>query len=232
MYSEKQSTSDIVYKAIEKKILDQDWRPGEKISSEKQLSLEFGVSRVSVREATEKMVALNVLSKKQGGGTFVNELSASIYLNGLIPMILLEKDNLMDILEFRRVLEVESAKMCAERRDEKIVEKLEECYQEMCLHQNKSKSFSYADYNFHMTIARGTGNSLIIKINSILTDLWKFHQIELNKFLGPKGGVHEHKKILDAIRDGDSELASLYMKRHIDRTINEINEIKNLKVEE
>ncbi|HYE10202.1 MAG TPA: FadR/GntR family transcriptional regulator [Patescibacteria group bacterium] len=224
----KQNTSDMVYKVIEEKILNQDWTPGTKITSENQLAQDLGVSRISVREAIEKMVALNVLTKKQGEGTFVNELSASIYLNGLIPMILLEKDNLIDILEFRRVIEVDSARLCAERCDEEDIELLEECYAEMYLNKDASENFAYSDYNFHMAIARGSGNSLIIKVNSILTDLWKFHQREINKYLGPKGGLHEHRKILDAIKDHDAELAALFMKRHIERTLNDIRKIKEL----
>jgi len=222
----KVNTSDIVYKVIEEKILKQEWIPGMKIASENQLAQELGVSRISVREAIEKMVALNVLSKKQGEGTFVNELSASIYLNSLIPMILLEKDNLIDILEFRKVIEVESARLCAERCNPEVIVYLEKCYEQMLDHKNEPAIFSEADYNFHIGIARGTNNSLVIKMNSILTDLWKFHQRETNKYLGPYGGLYEHKKILDAIKEKDVELAGIFMRRHIERTLNDIRSIK------
>jgi DNA-binding FadR family transcriptional regulator len=226
MERRKLNTSDIVYRTIEEKILKQEWTQGMKIASENQLAQDLGVSRISVREAIEKMVALNVLSKRQGEGTFVNELSPSIYLNNLIPMILLEKDNLIDILEFRRLMEVDSARLCAEKCDDETIEFLEECYEEMCNSKDEPLNFTYADYNFHMGIARGTGNSLIIKVNSILMDLWKFHQQEINRYLGPYGGLHEHKKILDAIKDRDPDLAALFMRRHIERTLTEIRRIK------
>lgn len=220
------NASELVYKTIEERILNKEWTPGMKIASENQLAQELGVSRISVREAIEKLVALNVLSKKQGEGTFVNELSPSMYLNSLIPMILLEKDNLLDILEFRKMMEVDSARICAERCSSDTIEHLERCYQDMCTYKDEPQKFTYADYDFHMSIAKGTGNSLIIKVNSILTDLWKFHQREINKYLGPKGGLYEHKKIIDAIKERDAELAALFMKRHIERTINEIKSIK------
>lgn len=220
------SASEIVYRAIEEKILSKEWTSGMKIASENQLSQELGVSRMSVREAIEKMVALNVLTKRQGEGTFVSELSASIYLNGLIPMILLGKDNLLDVLEFRLVIEVDSARLCAERCDDITIAELEKAYEMMCDNKNKSPEFSNADYVFHMEIAKGTKNSLIIKVNSILTDIWKFQQSEINKYLGPQGGVLEHKKIIEAIKQRDPELAALFMKRHIQRTIDEIRAIK------
>ena len=225
MNNKRTNASDMVYRLIEEKILSQEYMPGMKIASENQLAQELCVSRMSVREAIEKMVALDVLTKRQGEGTFVNQLSAATYLNGLIPMILLDKDNLLDILEFRQVIEVDSTRLCAERCDKEVIDSLEKCYKDMCMYQNEQDKFANADYCFHMHIARGTGNSLLIKVNSILTDLWKFHQRELNRFLGPQGGINEHRKILDAIKDKDTELAGLFMQRHISRTLREIRSI-------
>ncbi|MCC5910375.1 MAG: FadR family transcriptional regulator [Clostridiaceae bacterium] len=225
------NTSEIVYKTIEEKIFNKEWTPGMKIASENQLSQDLGVSRMSVREAIEKMVALNILTKKQGEGTFVNELSPSIYLNSLIPMILLNKDNLLDVLEFRKVIEVDSAELCAERCDEKTIKNLEECFQIMCENKNQSPEFVQADYQFHMEIAKGVKNSLITKVSSILTDIWKFQQKEINRYLGPSGGLQEHGKILDAIKGRDAELAAVFMERHILRTYDEILDIKKKEAE-
>lgn len=222
----KLNASEKVYKIIEGKILNKEWTPGMKIDSENKLAKELEVSRMSVREAMEKLVALNVLTKKQGEGTFVNELTPSMYLNGLIPMILLDKDNLIDILEFRKIIEVDSARLCAERCNEEDLEALEKCYEDMVKYKDDPDNFYKADYNFHMAIAHGTKNSLIVKVNSIMTDLLMFHQKEIHQYLGPKGGIKEHIEILNAMKSRDSEIVSLLMRRHIDRTLNEIISIK------
>ncbi len=221
----KENASGRVYKIIKNKILNQEWKPGMKISSENKLSKELGVSRMSVREAMEKLVALDVLRKKQGEGTFVNDLSPSIYLNGLIPMILLDKDSLIDILEFRLIIEVDSAKLCASRCTESDIYSMEECYQQMIENRENPKEFYKSDYNFHMAIAKATKNSLIIKVNSIMTDLLMFHQKEIHTKLGPEGGLKEHLKILTAIKERDSELAAFFMKRHIHRTLKDIGSL-------
>jgi len=226
---DKLNASEKVYKIIENKILNKEWTPGMKIDSENKLSKELGVSRMSVREAMEKLVALNVLTKKQGEGTFVNDLNPSIYLNGLIPMILLDKDNLIDILEFRKIIEVDSAKLCTERCDEEDIRVIEQYYEDMQNYKDIPDKFYKADYNFHMAIAKGTKNSLIIKVNSIMTDLLMFHQKEIHQYLGPFGGKKKNIKILDAIKTRDSELASLFMRRHIQRTL---DDIKKMKMEE
>jgi DNA-binding FadR family transcriptional regulator len=223
---EKMNASEKAYRIIESKILSGEWTPGMKISSENQLSKKLGVSRMSVREAMEKLVALNVLTKKQGEGTFVNDLNPSMYLNGLIPMILLDKDNLIDILEFRMIIEVDSVRLCAQRCDDETIKKMEKCYDDMQRFKDQPEKFYMADFNFHIAIAEGTKNSLIIKVNSIMTDLLKFHQKEIHEYLGPQGGLDEHIKILEAMKERDAELASLFMRRHIKRTLDEIRKIK------
>lgn len=217
--------SEKVYQSIVNKILNEDWVPGAKITSENQLSKELGVSRMSVREAMEKLVALNVLQKKKGGGTYVNDLKPSMYLNGLIPMILLNKDNLQDILEFRMIIEVDSARICAERCDKEHISLMKKYYEEMHKYKDQPESFYEADFNFHMAIAKGTKNSLIIKVNDIMTDLLMFHHKQIHQYLGPHGGLKEHVNIINAIETRDGELASLFMKRHIKRTLDEIRQI-------
>ena len=223
---EKLYLSDQVYTYIKEKIYSQEWEIGMKIDSENTISKNLGVSRVSVREAIEKLVALNVLRKKQGEGTFVNELSPSMYLNGLIPMILMDKDNFIDVLDFRKMVEVDSVRLCAERCDDEDIKALEKSYQNMIKYQDDPEKFYKADYNFHMAIAKGTKNSLIIKVNSIMTDLLMHHQKEIHNYLGPKGGLDQHGRILNALKERDSELAMLYMRRHIERTIRDIKDVK------
>lgn len=219
---EQKNPGKIAYDFIEENIIKNRWTPGMKITSENQMASDLGISRASVREAIEKLVALNVLHKRKGGGTFVNELSPSIYLNGLLPMLLIDSDKLIDILVFRRIIETESAMLCAQNAEDSLLNKLEECYEAMKNSIDDREKFSYYDYKFHYYISEGTKNSLIIKINTILTDLLKHHQKQLNISLGSDSGVKDHKKILDALKDRDGELVSLYMRRHLTRTIDEI----------
>lgn len=215
-------TSDKVLEKIEEKIFSGEWKPGQKIMSETQLAKELNVSRVSVREAMEKLSTLNIVSKKQGGGTFVTDLSPAVYLNSLIPMIMLDRDNYIDILEFRLITEPEIARLCAERCSDELIEEIEGCYEAMLRCQNDCKRFTEEDLKFHTKISEGTNNPLIIKTNELLRDILMYHQKLLYENLGPKGGIEEHKLILEAIKNRDSELSSIYARRHAQRTINDI----------
>jgi len=214
--------SDKVFNKIQEKIISGEWKPGMKIMSELKLAEEFHVSRVSVREAIEKMAAVNIVSKKQGGGTFVNDLKPSLYLNSLIPMITLDKDNYNDILEFRLIIESEASKLCAQRCTDGLIKEIEDCYNNMIEYQNDFEKFTEEDLNFHMKIVEGSNSPLIIKVNEILKNLLSYHQKLLYKNLGPSGGISEHKLIFEAIKNRDSELAKLFAKRHIERTIKDL----------
>ncbi|MBU3171949.1 FadR/GntR family transcriptional regulator [Clostridium estertheticum] len=215
-------TSDRVFNVIQEKIISGEYKPGMKIMSELKLAEELQVSRVSVREAIEKMSAVNIVSKRRGGGTFVNDLKPSVYLNSLIPMITLGQDNYNDILEFRLIIESEASGLCAQRCSDDLVNEIEECYNNMIKYQDDYEKFTEEDLNFHMKIVEGSNSPLIIKVNEILKNLLRAHQKLLYNNLGPSGGLSEHKLILEAIKNRDSQLAKLFAKRHIERTIRDI----------
>lgn len=224
--------NDIVYNMIMSKIMNKEWLPGMKISSENQLSQELGVSRISVREAIGRLVAQGILFKRRGEGTFVNHLTSSIQLNSLIPNIMLDVSNVLEVQEFRMIFEVESTRLCAERCTPELMEKLQKTYDTMCKVNRISKEYAEADYEFHRLIGEGSGNSLIVKMNEIMINLLLTQQMKTNEYLGPSGGLAEHKKILEAIKERDPEIAGLYMKRHIQVTIDRMKKVALLKQEE
>jgi len=222
--------SELVFNKIVEKIVSREWAPGMKITSETQLAQDLNVSRISVRGAIEKLAAMGVLDKRRGDGTYVTSLSPNIYMNNLTSFIMLSDLNLIEILEFRMILEVDTTRLCAERRGEETVRQLEEQYGIMCRTNSISEEFAEADLNFHRALAEGSANELIIKVNSLLFDLLKFQQKRINEYLGPSGGLAEHKKILEAVKDQDPELAAIHMRRHIQLTTNRIIEIERRKL--
>ncbi|MGH4051186.1 MAG: FadR/GntR family transcriptional regulator [Clostridium sp.] len=215
-------TSDKVFNKIQEKIFSGEWKAGTKIMSELQMVNEFKVSRVSVREAIEKLATLNIVSKKHGGGTFVSELKVDLLFNNLIPMISLDTDSYMSVLEFRMIMEAETAGLCAKRCTPNLLMEINECYDKMLESQEDIEKFTEMDLEFHMKVAEGAGNLLIIKVEEVFRNILKYHQKVSYKNLGPSGGIREHKLILDAIKNKDVELASLYSRRHIERTIKDL----------
>lgn len=211
--------SDKVYEYVLDKIKNNEWSKGERIYSENMLSERLEVSRIAVREALEKFAALGILEKKKGAGTYVSEIDISSIFGKIVPLMTLQSMDLLHVLKFRLHFEqgnvIEFMKNCSEED----VEELSRIYEEMKLHSKDSEDFYTADYKFHMVIARGTGNPLVISINEILTGILVASQEIVNTKIGPEIGLKYHKAILDAIKSKDTEHAALLMKRHVESTI-------------
>ena len=70
-YLKKQDIKEQVFQQLLSKIQSGEWKPGEKLPSENELTKAMGVSRITVREAIQKLVAINLVETYQGKGSFV-----------------------------------------------------------------------------------------------------------------------------------------------------------------
>ncbi len=213
---------DRVYEMIRQRILSREWQPGMKIMSEPQLVREFGVSRVSVREALEKLAALGVLEKVQGGGTYVREVNNAEFVNDLLPLLTLDHNNYREVLEFRQIFEPSCARMCAERGDAGIFERLRDCYERMRAVDGQREAFSATDAEFHLLVAEGSGNALLHKMYAVFMPVLKLHQRSLYTSLKGRGGIRDHQTLVEVITAGDGELSELYARRHVQRTMRDM----------
>jgi GntR family transcriptional regulator len=62
-----------IQSVLERKILSGEWKSGERVMSENEISAKYSVSRVTARQAIEQLVAKNMLYRSPGKGTFVSE---------------------------------------------------------------------------------------------------------------------------------------------------------------
>ena len=216
----KKSASDQVVEYIQRKIAAGDWIPGMKIYTESQLQNETGVSKASVREAVEKLVAMDILTKRQGDGTYINDLSTGSLFQQLVPSFFLNVYDPITILEFREVIEPACVQMFIDNFDEDRYKQLEKYLESMEQHQTDSDNdeFYKADRDFHLSIAQGTVNSIVIKVMEILNTAMTGYHYTAHKTIGSKTGAVEHAAILKAIGERDKEMAALLMKRHIQRS--------------
>jgi len=210
------SASTKVYDYIMEKILSKEWKPQTKIMSENQLAAELNVSRISVREALEKLCAFGILVKKQGFGTVVNDITPSILLQNLVPIIVLNQNGIQDIIQFRIHFEIGNIEMFMKNYDEAVVAELRHQYEQMVLNAHNPELFNLYDFHFHNTIALGTKNPIVISISEILNSILKYNITQFFEHVGPEVAIHYHKAILEAIENKDTELACLMMKRHLE----------------
>lgn len=215
----KESVRGQVFWQLREQILRRTWPPGSKLPSENDLSRTMGVSRVSIREGIQHLVSLGILETRHGEGTFVRELSGQIHFNALIPLLVLDDIDILNVLEYRQIIERGTAALAAERATDQDLAEMEEVYDQMVRLRENVAEFSRADLEFHLVLAKATGNPIIIKVNNVLQSILEVSMENIVSSLGMEDGLHYHRLIIDAIRARDAQAAESIMQEHVDRTI-------------
>lgn len=214
---QKVNVGEQVYEQMKHLLIEGEWKPGAKIPSENELADMFNVSRITVRQALQKLNALGLLETRFGEGSFVKVLDVGESMNGLIPIMYLGEQSAQEVFEFRMILETECARLAARRADEKDIEALKDILSNMiqCEKNKDLKSFSVADLDFHFKIATITRNALVIKTMSILREVLESSMYDVIDKMGCKNGIYYHTEIIHAIENKEDEKAANMMKEHI-----------------
>ena len=115
--------SDQVFEQLRDLIFRGHFKPGEQLMTEREMAGTLGVSRPTVREAINKLVAMGLLEHRQGQGTFVNPAVFTADKNPFAAMITDREISLIDLLEVRLGLECNAVAMAANRAtDEDILD--------------------------------------------------------------------------------------------------------------
>ncbi|MBZ4645963.1 MAG: transcriptional regulator, GntR family [Clostridia bacterium] len=221
------NVSNKVFEQLRDQIITGEWKPGIKIPSENELAQQLNVSRITVRQALQKLTTLGLLETRPGEGSYVKELSPGIYMNSLIPLVFLGDAATMEVLEFRQVIEVETAGLAAVKATKEDIDKLEKILEKMHEYKNDPEEFAAEDLNFHKTLAEITKNSLIIQVNYIIKDILSISMKDIVKTLGSDIGLYYHEKIIEALKTKDRAKARQIMEEHVLTTMENMLQKKN-----
>lgn len=211
--------SDQVFEQLRELIFRSQVKPGDKLMTERELSIAMNVSRTSVRNAIGKLVVLGYLENKQGQGTFVRSPD-NLASNPLALALGMQEGTLKDLLEVRMGLECNSAALAAERAIKKDIDSLENCLKKMKAEVKSGRLGTDEDVSFHMAIAFATKNPIQVHVMRTFYDLL-FVGIESNLLHLYEGSknldeiIKQHTEIVHAIRNHDPKMAYSTMKRHI-----------------
>ena len=211
----RKSVASQVYEQLKQNIINGIWSAGEKIPSENELVKMLGVSRISVREVLKQLVSLGLLEARQGEGTFVKRLEADSYMNELLPLMVLNRENILELIKYREIIEVGAIALAVERADDSDIQALEENIKihEQC--KDVQEKAAQVDLDFHLLIAKASKNPFVVKANSIIKDIFHAVMDQIVKEMGTAPALYYHKKMIDAIKERNKELAVSIMKEHL-----------------
>ena len=208
---------DVVAKSISAKIADGEFAVGERLPSERELALAYGVSRPTVREAVFALELDGLVEVRKGVGVFAVAKSPRGGEAGVTDI------GPFELLEARRAFEGEACAVAASRiRDDDLAD-LESLLQEID-YGGDVLAAEDADRRFHLRIAEITGNSAMF---AVIEMLWEARDRSPQyRFLTDKAHEarvvpreDEHAKILEALRSRDPAKARSAMRSHITRVV-------------
>ena len=127
------------------------------------------------------------------------------------------------MLEFRLVIEVETAGIAAGKITDKDIERLEKCLERMKDYQNELDKYVLEDLHFHMIIAKSTKNSLIIQVNNIVREIIRETIKNVTEEIGIEVGLKYHKLLIDSFKLRDADMAKNMMREHLQQAVEKYN---------
>lgn len=212
-----------VAEQIERMIVEKRLKPGERLASVETLAKQFAVGRSAVREALSALRAKGYLEMRQGEGTFVRDYDPSAIGHAISPAVLMNPQQISELLEVRKFLEVGAAGAAAERRTDIALEQMKEALLKMEHHLDDEAVGERADIQFHLAITQASGNRMLQQLMHTVAEtmtvtmrdsrrLWLYSDASSARKL-----LEEHQAIFAAIRSRDREEAEQLMFLHLDK---------------
>jgi len=192
---------------------------GDQLPSERELSERLGVGRSSVREALRALELLGLISTRRGEGTFIEEYTSHRLVEILAFYILRDDQSSQDLLEIRKLIELDAIRLAVNRIEQKEIDDLEAIINQSEEMLDQGLIPVNEDYIFHQTIALASGNFLLYRIWKPVADYGKTVLSDsLNRVGRPEVSILEHRKIVDALKSKDLKKAEEAMKWHLEQS--------------
>lgn len=215
-----------IYEEVQDTLIDMikngELKPGEKLPSVEQLADNFQVGRSAIREALTSLRAMNVIEIKHGEGTYVKDYESSALFSSLSNAILLQPNDVMNLLEVRKIVEFGAVEVAAKNFTEEDKEEIQQAIAMMEEELDQPGELGdEADWKFHMSIAKATHNPILIDLVNNISNLM-IHSIKETRrlFIVKEPGYkqasyEEHSRICEAIINRDPVEAKKQMEIHL-----------------
>jgi GntR family transcriptional regulator, transcriptional repressor for pyruvate dehydrogenase complex len=205
-------------------------KPGDKIPTEQELAVKFGVGRSSIREAIKVFTYLGIFESQTRKGTCLQDHSG-ISEEALTWAFILGRDDFRNLMEVRKALELEAwfilceaAKEDPRSIDPTVVslEKEIRCMKTAIAEKDDAELVE-ADFRFHRCAVAASGNSLF---SNLFDTLKSFTCEEITRSNIPRNYspriVEEHREMIEALKTGDLLTITRLFRVHIEKAIGRV----------
>jgi DNA-binding FadR family transcriptional regulator len=204
---------DQVIEQLRTSVSSGEWPVGQRIPNETVLVESLGVGRNTVREAVRALAHAGILDVRQGDGTYVRATSE---VSGALRRLC--GAELRDVLQVRRGLEVEGARLAAANRTEADVAELRALLarRDECLQDGRTDDFARADVEFHLAVVASSHNVMLTELyrgllEAVAASVATTHEKPVE--------IVDHGLLLDHIAAGDVDQAARTAGELLDRIL-------------
>lgn len=195
-------------------IVDGEFAVGTRLPSERDLAVQLGVSRPSLREALIALEVAGYIEVRMGSGIYVCPLPAQqgIDLSG--------EESPLELIRARGVLEGEVAALAAKNGKKAQIDAVAAALEQMICDSDAGINPLEADRLFHIRVAQAAGNSVFVGVVTQLFDarlgpLFRALHSHFDNATVWNHAIDEHRRILEGLRAKDPEQARAAMQRHM-----------------
>ncbi len=190
---------------------------GDRLPTEQQMCIAFGISRPPLREALKALTLMGVLESRQGGRYTVTDLSPSRLLEPFNLMLSVAEYDVQEHFEARAIVELELVRLCSERATAEHLQRIRNLARDGRAFHSDPVGFRLSDIEFHQAINQGAGNAMLSTLSQGLYDV----ALDTRRIASATPGVIEksvaqHCAVAEALMTRDTAAAIDAYRKHLE----------------
>jgi DNA-binding FadR family transcriptional regulator len=211
--------SDLLATRLRQQILAGALAQGQPLPTERELSVQTGLGRSSIREALRILEHQGFVTTRPGrnGGSVVRLPARESVEASIDNFIRGQQLRLLSLLETRQAIEPAAARLAARHRTEADLDLIQDIVREHTAAFDDVPRYLQLNVRWHLAVVEASHNELLIAFMTAIsqavhdaTDIENFNSDEVRRRT-----LHIHQRIVDAIRDRDEDAAERRMRRHV-----------------
>ena len=214
---ERRSISEQVANRIMAMIKSGNLKSGDRLPTEAQMGIAFGISRPPLREALKALTLMGVLESRQGGRYTVTDLSPSRLVAPFSVMLSINDYDVNEHFEARAVVDLELVRLCTLRAAPEQRQRIMKLAVDGHAFHHDPVAFRLLDIEFHQALNDGARNRLLSTLAQGLYDVG----LDVRRVASGVPGVIEksvaqHVKVAEAVAASDPAEAVAAYRRHLE----------------
>ena len=205
----------VVADALQKAVLEKTMKPGDALPIEGDLAEQFGVNRSTVREGIRHLEQTGLVVR-QGKKLIVSRPSYDQVGDQVSRALIVHDVTFQELWEVKMSLEPLAAELAATAIPDELIARIEENIEATKRALKSGDDLVELDVEFHGLIAEASGNRALVMARGAIARLfYPTYKVGMAAKAAGRRLVDAHVKIFEAIKTGEAETASNWMRKHI-----------------